>query len=52
VQYPLSEGELVSVRWINRHQPDRDIQRFLNGIGDQLKTAGIGFEHTSLPHDY
>jgi hypothetical protein len=40
------------VRLVYRDLPNDQAQRFLSGIGDQLKAVGIGFEHRSLPHDY
>ena len=50
--YPLSEGKPISVRLVYHDLPNGEAQLLLSGIGDQLRAVGIGFEHTSLPHDY
>lgn len=50
--YPPSEGKPISVRLVYHDLPHGEAERFLSGIGDQLKAVGIGFEYTPLPHDY
>lgn len=50
--YPQATGKSTIIRLIYEKLPDAAALCFLSMIEDQLRIAGIGFEHMPLPSNY